>query len=101
MSTEAEIHRQNERFELLLNLATRITSSLNLREVLRAVAANIREVTQADGVTVSLSEPTSGKSRLFAMDFPHSNGGINDELTVAPSAVPKNAMDPLQRDVID
>jgi len=101
MSTEAEIHRQNERFELLLNLATRITSSLNLREVLRAVAANIREVTQADGVTVSLSEPTSGKSRLFAMDFPHSKGVIKEELTVTPSAAAKKAMDTLKPVVID
>src|SRR3989475_5506865 len=101
MSTEAEIHRQNERFELLLNLATRTTSSLNLREVLRAVAANIREVTQADGVTVSLSEPTSGKSRLFAMDFPHSKGVIKEELTVTPSAAAKKAMDTLKPVVID
>ena len=41
MSSEAEFQRQNERFELLLNLVTSITSSLDIREVLRAIAANI------------------------------------------------------------
>lgn len=56
MSTEAELQRQNERFELLLNLTTKITSSLDLREVLRAIAANIREVMHADAVTVVLPE---------------------------------------------
>src|SRR6266704_791605 len=50
MSISEELQRQNERLELLLNLTTRITSSLNLREVLRAIAANIREVIHADAV---------------------------------------------------
>src|SRR5207249_6382505 len=50
VSRETELQRQNERLELLLNLTTRITSSLNLREVLRAIAANIREVIHADAV---------------------------------------------------
>ena len=39
MSTEEEIRTQNDRLELLLNLTSKITSSLDLREVLRAVAA--------------------------------------------------------------
>ncbi len=70
MSTEAELRRQNERLELLLNLTTRITSSLDLREVLRAIAANIREGIHADAVAVSLPDVASEKFRLFAMDFP-------------------------------
>jgi nitrate/nitrite-specific signal transduction histidine kinase len=52
MNVEAELRNQNERLELLLNLTASITSSLDLREVLRAIAANIREVMHADGVTV-------------------------------------------------
>ena len=74
MSTETELQRQNERFELLLNLTTKITSSLDLREVLRAIAANIREVIHADAVSVSLSDPGSGNARLYAMDFLYGKG---------------------------
>jgi len=74
MSTETELQRQNERFELLLNLTTKITSSLDLREVLRAIAANIREVIHADAVSVSLSDPAPGKARLYAMDFLYGKG---------------------------
>ena len=71
MNTETELQRQNERFELLLNLTTEITSSLDLQEVLRAIAANIREVMHADAVAVVLPDLASEKFRVFAMDFPH------------------------------
>src|ERR1700756_6007975 len=101
MSTEAKLQRQNERFELLLNLTTRITWSLDLREVLRASAANIREVIHADAVTVALPDPASEKFKVFAMDFPHSKGVIKEELLVTPSAAVKKAMDTLKPVLFD
>ena len=99
-----ELQRQNDRLQLLLNLTTRITSSLNLREVLRATAANIREVIHADAVAVSLPSCTDaapGKLRVFAMDFPRGKGVIKEELLVTPSAAAKRAMDTLKPIVLD
>jgi len=96
-----ELQRQNDRLQLLLNLTTRITSSLDLREVLRAVAANIREVMHADAVAVSLIDAASGKFRVFAMDFPHGKGVIKEELFFTPSAAGKKAMDTLKPVVLD
>jgi len=96
-----ELQRQNDRLQLLLNLTTRITSSLDLREVLRAIAANIREVMHADAVAVSLPDKASGKSRVVAMDFPHGKGLIKEELFFTPSAAAKKAMDTLKPVVID
>jgi formate hydrogenlyase transcriptional activator len=101
MSTEAELQSQNERFELLLNLTTSITSSLDLREVLRSIAANIREVIHADGVVVSLPDAASGKNRIFAMDFPHGKGVVREEMLVTPGGISKRAMDTLKPVVID
>ncbi|HZC34139.1 MAG TPA: sigma 54-interacting transcriptional regulator, partial [Chthoniobacterales bacterium] len=86
---------------MLLDLTTRITSSLDLREVLRAIAANIRQVIEADLVTVSLPDEASGKIRVFAMDFPHGKGLIKEELLVAPSPAAKKAMDTLKPVVLD
>jgi len=100
MSTETELQRQNERLELLLNLTTRITSSLDLREVLRAIAANIREVIHGDAVAVSLPDAASEKFRLFALDFPHGKGVVREELVVTPSAGHRQAMDSLKPVVI-
>jgi formate hydrogenlyase transcriptional activator len=96
-----ELQRQNDRLQLLLNLTTRITSSLDLREVLRAIAANIREVMHADGVAVSLPDTASRKSRVFALDFPHSKGVIKEELFFTPSTAAQKAMDTLKPVIID
>src|SRR6202008_4051367 len=101
MSTETKLQHQNERFELLLNLTTKITSSLDLREVLRAIAANIREVIHGDAVTVVLPDAASEKFRGFAMDFPHGKGVIKEELLVTPSAAVKKAMETLKPVVFD
>ena len=101
MSINEELQRQNDRLQLLLNLTSRITSSLDLREVLRAIAANIRQVIQADLVTVSLPDGSSGQIRVFAMDFPHGKGLIKEDLLVAPSAAAKKAMDTLKPVVLD
>jgi formate hydrogenlyase transcriptional activator len=100
MSTEAELQRQNERLELLLNLTSKITSSLEIREVLRAIAANIREVIHADAVVVSLPDAASGKSRVIAVDFPHGKGAVKEQVTVTLSPANKKAMDTLKPVVI-
>jgi len=101
ISISEELRRQNDRLQLLLNLTGRITSSLDLREVLRAIAANIREVIQADLVTVSLPDRASGKIRVFALDFPHGKGVIKEDLLVAASTAVKKAMDTLKPVVLD
>jgi formate hydrogenlyase transcriptional activator len=90
-----------DRLQLLLDLTTRITSSLDLREVLRAIAANIREVVCADAVAVALPDPTSGKSRVFAVDFPHGKGVIKEELLLPLSSEARRAMDTLKPVVFD
>jgi formate hydrogenlyase transcriptional activator len=101
MNAEAELRNQNERLELLLNLTARITSSLDLREVLRAIAANIREVIRADAVTVVLPDAASEKFRVLAMDFPHGKGAVKEELLVTPSAAVVKALDTLKPVVIN
>ena len=101
MSTEAERQHRNEQFELLLNLTSGITSSLDLRVVLRSIAANIREVIHADAAAVSLPDAATGRYRVFAMDFPHGKGVIKEELFFTPSAAGKRAMDTLKPVVVN
>jgi formate hydrogenlyase transcriptional activator len=92
---------QNDQLQLLLNLTARITSSLDRREVLRAIAANIREVIHADAVTVVLPDAASGKFRVLAMDFPHGKGVVKEELLITPSASVKKALESLTPVVIN
>ncbi|MBB5343317.1 GAF domain-containing protein [Edaphobacter lichenicola] len=91
-----EVSGLRDRLQLLLNLTTQITSSLDLREVLRAVAANIRELIHADAVTVLLPDATSGKFKLFAVDFPHGQGVIKEELLFTPGAAGRKAVDTMK-----
>src|SRR6202045_2078627 len=100
MSTEGEFRHQKEQLELLLNLTTKITSSLDMREVLRAIAANIREVIHSDAVVVSLTDAASGKSRVIAVDFPHGKGAMKEEVTVTLSPANKKVIDTLKPVVI-
>ena len=92
---------QNDQLQLLLDLTNRITSNLELRDLLRAIAANIREVIRADAVTVALPDAASEKFRVFAMDFPHGKGVVKEELLVTPSAAVKKALDTLKPVVVD
>jgi len=91
-----EVSGLRDRLQLLLNLTNRITSSLDLREVLRTVAASIRELIHADAVAVSQPDATSGKFRLIAVDFPHGKGAIKEELLYTPGAAGRKAADTLK-----
>ncbi len=97
---EEALDVQNNRLRLLLNLTTRITSNLDLREVLRAIAANMREVIHADAVTVSLVDAASEKFRVLAVDFPYGKGVIKEELLVTPSVAARKTMDTLKPVVV-
>jgi formate hydrogenlyase transcriptional activator len=91
MSTEAKLQRQNERFDLLLNLTSRITSNLDLRELLRATSANIRDVVQADAAGVAFFDEVSNKSRIYAVDFPNAKGFVTEDIVVTPGRALKRA----------
>src|SRR5947208_2294809 len=95
----AELQRQNDRLQLLLNVTNRITSNLGLRELLRAVSANIREVMHGDVVAISLPDAAPGQFRVFAMDFPHGKGFAKEELLVMQPA--KDLLDSMKPVVVD
>ncbi len=83
-AAQAELQRQNDRLQLLLNLTSRITSNLELRELLHAVSANIRAVMHCEGVAVYLADSASGSFTLLAIDFPHSKGAHYEGLQLSP-----------------
>jgi formate hydrogenlyase transcriptional activator len=92
---------QNDQLQLLLNLTNRITSNLEFRELLRAIAANIREVMQCDAVAISLSEPATEQSRLYALDFPDSKGFIREEQIITTTGLAKRALETLKPVIVN
>src|SRR5437016_586130 len=79
---QASLQRQNERLQLLLNLTSRITSNLDLREVLRAISANFREVMRCDGAGIWLPGEGAGTFKLYAFDAPVSKGFAKEEVII-------------------
>src|SRR5690349_5679791 len=78
----ASLQRQNERLQLLLNLTSRITSNLELREVLRAISANFREVMRCDGAGIWLPGEKAGTFKLYAIDAPVRKGFAKEEVII-------------------
>jgi formate hydrogenlyase transcriptional activator len=70
--------RAQERLELLLDLTNRVLSILDLRDLLRVIAANLRGVMQTDGVGIQLPGADDGRLRIYALDFPGSNNVIRE-----------------------
>src|SRR5437870_3366748 len=93
---EQALSVQNDRLLLLLKLTKQITSKLELRELLRAISANIREVMDCDAVHISLPDAASGKFRVHAMDFPEGKGFVKEEMLITPVGVAKRALETLE-----
>jgi formate hydrogenlyase transcriptional activator len=100
-SAHACLRSQNERLQLLLGLTNRITSNLQLRELLRAVAANIREVMECDAVAVSLVDSASDTSKLYVLDFPQGKGFIKEERVLTIAGASRRVMETLKPAVVN
>jgi formate hydrogenlyase transcriptional activator len=74
----ANSQKAQERLQLLLDLTNRVASHLNLREVLREISAQIREVMQCDGVGIGLPSPEDGSFRIYALDFPNAPADLEE-----------------------
>jgi formate hydrogenlyase transcriptional activator len=96
---EQAVAVQNNQLQLLLRLTNRVTSNLELRQVLREISANIREVMHCDAVLVSLREPESEKFRFHAVDFPGGKGFVKEGLLVEPVGAAKRALQTLEPSV--
>jgi len=83
-----ELERQNARLQLLLDLTNSITSKLELSEVLHGISASVRQVMHCDAVGVILPDSESGKFRIYALDFPESEGFAHEKSLVPLSRGP-------------
>jgi formate hydrogenlyase transcriptional activator len=93
---QACLQKQNDRLQLLLNLTNQITSNIEFRQLLRAIAANIRHVMHCDAAVICLFEAGAERYRLYALDFPHGKGFLAEEQVVTTSRVAKRILETLK-----
>jgi len=96
MNAETELQRQNERLQLLLDLTTKITSNLDLREVVRAISASARERMLSDIAGIALPDEASGKFRIYALDLPESPGIIREGMLISFTGAGRAAFETLK-----
>ena len=75
----AELQAERDRLQLLLEVTSQAVSTLDLRDLLRAVSASVRRMMQCDGVGVALADCDGRHLRIHALDFPESKGIIQEE----------------------
>ncbi len=73
-SVTPELQLEHDRLKLLLDMTNALVSNLDLRDLLRVVAASIRKEKHCDGVGVWLPDLELGQLILAAQDFPESKG---------------------------
>ena len=88
---QAELASKNDRLELVLELTNRVVSNLQLRDLLREVAANVRKVMRCDAAGVALPEPEGDQFRVYALDFPESKGFLTEETLIPMENTPIGA----------
>jgi len=66
-TTHAELRSEKDRLKLLLELTNHVVSNLEIRELLKAVIANVREIMRSDFAGVGLPDSDSGPLRVYAL----------------------------------
>jgi formate hydrogenlyase transcriptional activator len=74
-----ELQRESDRLKLLLDMTATLVSTLECRDLLRTVAASIRQVMHCDIVGVWLPDAERAHLRQLAMDFPESRGFAKED----------------------
>jgi len=81
-SARAELQREGDRLKLLLDMTNTLVSNLELRDLLRAVAASIRQIMHFDGVAVWLPDAEQVQLRQLAVDLPEGKGFLTEDFVL-------------------
>jgi formate hydrogenlyase transcriptional activator len=79
---QQQLVRERDRLQLLLEVTNSVISNLELRDVLRTVSATLRRVMHCDVAGVLLPDAEHHRLRVYALDFPDSQGFIQEEALI-------------------
>jgi PAS domain S-box-containing protein len=92
---EEALRRSEDRLRLLLEFTNKLATKLELRDLLRAVAASLRKVIPCDAIAVFLPRSDGDSLRSFVVDFPKSKGFLREELQISAERRPMSLEYPL------
>ena len=100
LTSQPSLRRQQDRLQFLLDLTNRITSSLDVWAVARAVSANLREVMLGDMVCVALLDEASDKIELYALDYSDNPGILSEGMLVNLVGAGRTAIESLKPAIV-
>ena len=71
---QQQLEHERDRLKLLLDLNNSVVSTLDLRQLFRAISANVRQVMECDYASVLLPEPDGKQLRVYARNFSAGRG---------------------------
>ena len=85
---QQQLEHERDRLKLLLDLNNSVVSTLDLRQLFRAISANVRHVMACDYASVLLPEPGGKQLRVYARDFSQSGESWQEEIVVPATGRP-------------
>ena len=85
---QEELARERDRLRLLLEVNNALVSTLDLHNLLSAISASLRRVTNHDYASLALYEPEAQQLRLQALDFPQGKGLLQEEMVFPVKGTP-------------
>ncbi|MBZ5542623.1 MAG: sigma 54-interacting transcriptional regulator [Acidobacteriia bacterium] len=79
-SYQHQLSRERDRLRVLLEVTNTLVANLDLRELLKAIAACVERVMHHEYTGLSLFDPASNQLRLHALDFPQGKGLLQEEM---------------------
>jgi len=85
---QRQLERERDRLKLLLDLNNSVVSTLDLRQLLRAISANVRRVMDCDYASVLLPEQDGKQLRVYARNFSEGGESWLEEIVVPATGRP-------------
>ena len=85
---QQQLEQERDRLKLLLDLNNSVVSTLDLRQLFRAISANVRQVMECDYASVLLPEQGGKQLRVYARDFSEGGESWQEEIVVPATGRP-------------
>jgi formate hydrogenlyase transcriptional activator len=89
---QQELEHERDRLRLLLDLNNSVVSTLDLREMFRAISAKVRQVMECEYASIVLPEKNGKQLRVYARDFSEGGESWQEEIVIPATGRPAGAV---------
>ena len=87
-SYQHQLIRERDRLRALLDLTNAVVSQLDLQQLFRAIAANLRKLLECEYVSLAIYNAETRQMHIRALDFPAGKGFLQPEMSLPAEHTP-------------